>query len=167
MTSTSPRLGAPSEFTKLNLYAARVQSITPAWSVLAAVTGQYAFDKLLSPEEFSYGGEPFGRGYDPSELVGDAGGALELELRYQGPHVMDWVKGYQPYAFYDAGKVWRRNSAIDEKPNESGMSAGVGLRLDLGYGITGYVEFAKPLTRDVSETGDDGGRFFGGIAATY
>ncbi|MGH8581290.1 MAG: ShlB/FhaC/HecB family hemolysin secretion/activation protein, partial [Gammaproteobacteria bacterium] len=121
----------------------------------------------LSPEEFSYGGEPFGRGYDPSELVGDAGGALQLELRYQGPHVRDWIPDYQVYGFYDAGEVWRRDPAIGEKANESAMSAGVGLRLALGYGITGYVEFAQPLTRDVSEQGDDGGRFFGGIAATY
>lgn len=161
------RPGAPSDFTKLNLYAARLQSLTPTWSVFGAVTGQYAFNKLLSPEEFSYGGEPFGRGYDPSELVGDSGGAVALELRYQGPRFTDWVNNYLLYAFYDAGIVWRRDPGIGEERDESAMSAGLGLRFNLPYGISGFVEYAQPLTREVAAEGDDDARFFMGIAATY
>ena len=63
------RLNGRVDFTKATLYAARLQSLTVRWSVLAAVNAQYAWTDLLSSELFSFGGEQFGRGYDPSELV--------------------------------------------------------------------------------------------------
>ena len=41
--------------------------LTNAGNVLAAGTGQYSFSKLLSAEQFGYGGEHYGVAYDPSE----------------------------------------------------------------------------------------------------
>ena len=82
-----PMLSRPSgkvDFTKAAIYAARLQTITSHISLLVAGNAQYAFTDLLSSELFSFGGEQFGRGYDPSELVGDTGAAGKAELRYTG-----------------------------------------------------------------------------------
>jgi hemolysin activation/secretion protein len=42
---------------------------------------QYAFDALLSFEEFTAGNYTVGRGYDPATLSGDSGVGVTAELR--------------------------------------------------------------------------------------
>ena len=89
------RAGGRPDFTKVTLYAARLQSLAPRWSVLAAVNTQYAFNELLSPEEFAYGGEQFGRAYDAAELLGDSGIALQDRPPVHRPHaVADRARGH-------------------------------------------------------------------------
>lgn len=122
-----------------------------------------AFNDLLNPEEFAFGAEPFGRGYDPAELVGDSGAALKLELRYTRFLPESSLLGYTAYGFYDAGKVWRRHP-IAQSAAESAAAAGLGVRLSFARGVTGFVELAQPLTHDVAAEGDRGARFFGGVA---
>lgn len=155
-----------SDFTKIALYAARLQSIAPHWSVLAALSGQYAFSNLLSPELFGFGGEVFGRGYDPSELVGDSGAAAKLELRYMGAPGGNLLTGYTAYAFYDIGTVQRRTPQ-NERADESAASAGLGVRLTLARNYQGFVELAKPLTRDVGAEGDRDWRAYAGVSLRF
>jgi len=154
------------DFTKTVLYAARLQSLAPKWSVLAAVNAQYAFTDLLSPELFSFGGEQFGRGYDPSELVGDKGAAMKLELRYTGTLPTKFVSSYTAYGFYDIGKVWQRSQDALVS-SESAASAGLGLRMSLGQYVSGFVEVAKPLTRDVFAEGNRDARGYAGLSIRF
>jgi hemolysin activation/secretion protein len=154
------------DFTKATLYAARLQSLLPGLSFLAAVSGQYAFTDLLSSELYSFGGEQFGRGYDPSELVGDHGIAVKLELRYTltAPSFLD--SSYTPYAFYDAGIVYQRTSG-GLNDSDSAASAGLGLRVTFGRHVSAYAEMAKPLTRDVSAEGNRDLRGYAGISLRF
>lgn len=160
------RTDGHSDFKKLTLYAARLQDIANAWSLLVAANGQMAYNNLLGAEQFSFGGEPFGRGYDPSELVGDSGIAFKFEPRYSNTLKQSFARGYTVYGYYDIGKVWRRD-AQDQKKSESAAAVGLGLRLTMNHGYSGFIEFAKPTTHVVENQGDDGARIFAGLSKRF
>jgi hemolysin activation/secretion protein len=159
------RAGGRADFTKANLYLARLQSLGSSWggswSALAAVSAQHAFDTLLAPELFAFGGEAFGRGYDPSELAGDSGEAFKFELRFAGYAPAVGVDGYSLYSFYDVGRV-RRREPLNEAASEHASAAGIGLRLSARR-WQGLVEYAIPLDHDVAAEGNRDARFFFGI----
>jgi hemolysin activation/secretion protein len=154
------------DFTKATLYAARLQSLTTRWSVLAAVNAQYAWTDLLSSELYSFGGEQFGRGYDPSELVGDHGIAGKMELRFTDMVTLGFASSYTAYGFYDVGIVYQRSPGGFDR-SESAASAGPGLRMSLGQYASCYVELAKPLTRDVSAEGNRDARVYAGASIRF
>ena len=96
------------------------------------MNAQYAWTDLLSSELYSYGGEQFGRGYDPSELVGDHGMAGKMELRFTDTLPIRFPFSYTAYGFYDIGIVYQRMSGAYNH-SDSAASAGLGLRLNLGH----------------------------------
>lgn len=160
----SPTLSSPTgrpDFSKFNVFASRLQGLSDRWSVLVAFQGQKAFTDLLIAERFGFGGSVFGRGYNFSELIGDDGVAGKLELRYDAGGV-GWLGSIAPYGFYDAGRVWRRNPVLQEK-TDSATSVGFGVRVVALRNLTGLLEVAKPLTRDVAEEGNRDIRVFGAI----
>ncbi len=158
------RAAGKPDFTKLSFYAARLQSLAQKWSLLVAVNAQYAGTDLLSPELFNFGGEQFGRGYDPSELVGDSGAAMKLELRYTNS-LPDGLS-YTGYCFYDAGLVRQRTPA-GAPASESAASAGLGLRYTFGRYLSGFVEIAKPLDRAVATEGNHNPRAYAGLSVRF
>ncbi len=135
-----------SDFRKVEISASRLQQLTGSFDLLGRVKGQYAWNPLLSSEEFGFGGSDLGRGYDPSELTGDKGVSASLELRYrnnlnfQGQR--PWV--YQLYGFYDIGKVW--NIDPGSKNTVSGASAGLGARLWINDDYQFDLNLSAPLT---------------------
>lgn len=161
------RSGGQPDFTKIALYAARLQSIAPRWSILAATNAQYGFDKLLTPEQYAFGGQVFGRAYDAAELLGDSGVALKLELRYNGYTASPILGEYMPYAFYEIGAVYRREPSLGEQQRESAADAGLGVRFSVGRTLDGYVEIAVPLTRPVAQEGSKAARVFAAIQLTF
>ena len=135
----------------------------------AKIAGQWASTPLLSSEEFAFGGPSFGRAYDSSEITGDHGTALALELQYKAQPKVPLIKSFQPYAFWDFGATWDID-AKDDTERRTGSSTGLGMRL----GITDYVnssfELTLPLTRavssaDIGEENDP--RFFFNLSAKY
>lgn len=160
------RANGRSDFTKGTLYAARLQSLTAGWSMLVALSGQYAANPLLASELFGFGGTQFGRGYDPSELVGDSGIAGKVELRYTNNIPLTVPLNYTAYAFYDVGHVWRR-APVNEVSAESAASYGLGLRVEVARSISGVGEIAKPATRDVRAEGDRDLRGYVGLAYKF
>jgi hemolysin activation/secretion protein len=155
-----------SQFFKMTANATRVQTITDKVSLRFSVAGQWAAVPLLSYEEFSLGGEQFGRAYDYGEVSGDDGIAASGELGYGGKTPWKWVSDYQLYGFYDGGVVWNGGSGSGDSSN-SLMSAGAGFRLKAADHLRATFEAAKPITRDVSTTGDKDWRFFFSTALTY
>ena len=154
------RAGVNTHFNKLTLFASRLQTLTPRTSVLLAFNGQYSGSTLYSSEQFGAGGEVFLRGFDPSELIGDRGWAVKLEVR----HVP--MADLMAYAFYDRAHV---ENASAEQPVLGGASAGafgIGLRFVRGR-ISSYVEVAQPLARDVAARGDRHVRLFGGLRYAF
>jgi hemolysin activation/secretion protein len=160
------RIGGDPEFSKATLYLARLQSLGAKWSILLAASGQAAFTNLLAPEEFAFGGEFYGRAYDPSEIVGDSGLAGKAELRFT--HDRPGF-GLTLYGFYEAGKVWRRLDAseVDTDKEASAASAGGGMRFTFGRYASAYVEAAVPLNHIVAAEGNDDTRVFGGIQVGF
>jgi len=142
------RVQGHSDFTKLAATVSRLQPLSTDWEVYMAASGQYAWTPLLSSEQFGYGGQAFGRAYDPSEMTGDHGISAALELRYNG--LSSWKDSVlQPFVFYDIGKVWNTGErSPDATP--SGSSAGGGLKFFNNHGISGSLSVAVPLTRPAS-----------------
>lgn len=137
-----------SVFTKLNPLVSRYQLLPCDFSFVALVEGQYSFDTLLSAEQFGVGGPQVGRGYDPSEIIGDHGISGTLELRYDKFIIPEKLSS-QYYVFYDAGVVWNRDPTFLYK-RASVTSTGIGIRLTYLDHIEGTLFFAKPLTRKVA-----------------
>jgi hemolysin activation/secretion protein len=167
--------GANPAFTKLNGEISRVQQVLPSINVLGAATGQYAFSKLLSAEQFGYGGDRYGHAYDPSEVLGDRGVAAKAERQYTpdwAAGMMGWNDGVRALQFYivgDVGRAW-----VDPGPSThlSGASLGGGVRFTITDYLAGYVEVAKPLTRRVQAVQAKGAggkepRFFFSVAGKF
>lgn len=134
------------DFTKIEISATRLQSLSPDWMVNLMVGGQFSLDPLYSSEEFGYGGAAIGRAYDSSELTGDHGVAASVELQYNGLPEMDFIHFF-PYAFYDIGTVWNKDDG--QQPKETGSSIGVGFKFETDYNFSGNFAVAVPLIRDI------------------
>lgn len=155
------RANGKQDFVRYNATASRVQDLfIPGVSAMVSATGQYAPDPLLASEEFTLGGDDFGRAYDAGELAGDRGYAGSLELRYGGDGSGEWLESYQFYGFIDYGKVKNLKPVVGEVANDSLTSAGGGVRYNLAHALSGYLEVAKPLNKIVVAEGDEGTRVF-------
>jgi hemolysin activation/secretion protein len=151
------------DFSKITWYAARLQSLGGGWTGLLAATGQEAFTTLLAPELFAFGGEPFGRGYDPAEVVGDSGQAVKAELRFSGGRGASWLPAYSVYGFYDRGWI-RRRDALNQLAQEQAASCGAGIRLTSAASHwQAFLEVAKPLAHDVAAEGNRRPRVYFGF----
>jgi hemolysin activation/secretion protein len=155
------------DYSKLSLYLARVQSISQRLSVLAALNAQHAFTDVLSSELFAVGGEQFGRGYDPSELTGDHGLAGKIEVRYGVHQPLAGIQNLIFYGFRDVGEVRQKTPAAGAAAKESLSSNGFGMRLHVSRSFSGFLEWAKPVDRDVASEGDRKPRAFAGVSARF
>jgi hemolysin activation/secretion protein len=156
-----------SDFTKISGKLQRLQQLAPSWMLLGSVSGQYAFEKLLASEEFGVGGVSFGRAFDPSEITGDQGLALGLELQRAFDLKMKFLRSLQAYVFFDYGSVWNRISTPTGEKQQELASTGVGTRFNLTKHLSGYLELAKPLNRVVASEGNKDPRVFFSLSATY
>ena len=77
------RDGASSNFSVLNLWFTRYQTLNDAWSLKLSAASQTASRPLFTSQQFYLGGAAFGRGYGAAEISGDNGlaGSLEVALR--------------------------------------------------------------------------------------
>ena len=160
------RADGHSDFTRLSVTVNRLQAVTGQLRVYAAATGQYAWSPLLSSEQFGYGGQQFGRAFDPSELTGDNGMAGVVELRYSPPILIPHTTS-ELYTFYDIGRVWNFN---DAENMQGGSSVGVGWRFAWGPHLSANLSIAQPLTISASAPGngnEKGPRGFFSVNLTY
>lgn len=150
------RPGADPQASKLNADLQRLQRITNNVNLLLAGRGQLASHALLSSEEFGIGGINNGRGYDPSEIVGDEGISGRAEVQWNNP--MDWQGGYveklQFFTFLDSGRVWNDDATTSAAKRDSLTSVGGGVRLNFTGDIESSLGIAFPLTREVATQND-------------
>ncbi|NBX66369.1 MAG: ShlB/FhaC/HecB family hemolysin secretion/activation protein [Proteobacteria bacterium] len=144
----SRALGDP-QFTKYELEIQRLQRLVNSLNLLVSVKGQHSSDALLSSEEFGVGGSSYGRGYDPSEIVGEQGIAGKLELQWNNPFENTFFDGYQLFGFYDAGRIWNKDATTSGEKIDSLASTGIGVRGTFLYGTNLEAFWALPLTTDV------------------
>jgi hemolysin activation/secretion protein len=142
------------DYTKIMLNANRLQPLTQKISVLTGFSSQWAATQLLAGEEFGYGGNTFGRGYNPSEITGDHGVAGLIEVRYTKPLQTSRIKSLQFYGSQDYGAVWRIDSD-NRTARLTGSSAAVGFRLNLPTRWVIDAQISKPLTRPTTAFAED------------
>lgn len=136
-TATVARLTAQAEYRP-----------TPKLTFMLQPRFQYSPDPLTSYEEYSGGNYTVGRGYDPGTIVGDSGVGFQSELRYgsMAPRSINSFV-FQPYVFFDAAKVWNRESPTPITYSERLYSTGAGIRA--AYGDRARIDLlvAQPLKR--------------------
>jgi hemolysin activation/secretion protein len=138
------RDGASSNFSVLNVWFTRYQTLTDAWSLKLSAASQTASQPLFTSQQFYLGGAAFGRGYGAAEISGDNGLAGSLEVRFDQKLKFSYWTGYQLYAFGDAGAVWNDGYRLSD--GLSLTSAGAGVRFFLPQDLTADFGVAVPLS---------------------
>lgn len=142
----SSRAEATPNFQKFELSISRIQQLTDNLTLVASGLGQVASDPLFSAEEIGYGGQSFGRSFDASEITGDDGLLASFEMRYDGMQKRGKF-GFQPYGFYDIGRLWNKDST--QISYQTASSAGLGMRISSSYGLNANTSFAIPFIKDI------------------
>src|SRR6266481_4876821 len=137
------RDGASGNFSVIDFWFTRYQTLSDAWSVKMSGAGQIASGPLFTSQQFYLGGAAFGRGYGSAEISGDNGVAGSLELRFDQKLSFQYLTGYQLYGFIDAGAAW--NDGYSYADGLSLTSAGGGVRLFLGGDLRADIGVAVPL----------------------
>lgn len=148
------------QFTKVRISASRTQPIWNPFELYVTAMGQFADGSLPSSEELSVGGARFGRAYDYGELSGDNAIAGGIELRVTTSVDFIGLESLQLFAFADAAEIWNLGTNPSGYSHADLSSAGAGLRLTLSQGLVASAEFAKPLSKIVTNKGDRDPRFF-------
>lgn len=138
------RDGASSNFSVLNLWFTRYQTLNDAWSLKLSAASQTASRALFISQQFYLGGAAFGRGYGAAEISGDNGLAGSVELRFDHKLDFRYWTGYQIYAFGDAGAVWNDGYRLSD--GLSLTSAGAGVRFFLPDDLQADLGVAVPLS---------------------
>lgn len=138
------RDGASSNFSVLNFWFTRYQTLNDAWSLKLSAASQTASRPLFTSQQFYLGGAAFGRGYGAAEISGDNGVAGSLELRFDQKLNFRYWSGYQLYAFGDAGAVWNDGYRLSE--GLALTSAGAGVRFFLPHDLQADFGVALPLS---------------------
>jgi hemolysin activation/secretion protein len=149
LTAETSRPGGYAAYTKMAMQVSRLQAIKGSVSLLMVARGQWAFVPLLSSEQFTFGGNPLGRGYDPAELIGDRGASGSLELRYD-LNMSYFVRSLQLYSYYDIGSIWNILVNASSPTKVSASSAGLGVRFSMSKYVSGNLMWTQPLTKTVA-----------------
>jgi len=160
------RPGADPKFTKVEATVERLQNLKHNFNLLLAMNGQWSSSSLASSEEYGLGGSRFGRGYDPSEVIGDNGLAGTIELQWENPYDVDFLNNYQLYGFYDAGRVWDDTQAVKLR-RETLTSTGLGLRGSISDQMSLGAMLAVPLNTTPETQDDRDTRFFFNIRRDF
>lgn len=150
LTAETSRPGGHADYTKITAQATRLQLVKNAFTAYGIIRGQYAFNTLLASEEFVFGGNIIGRGYDPSEIIGDHGLSGTLELRYDWALDKRFLQVMQLYVYYDAGKIWNIPNVAIAPKTDSATATGIGSRFSFNQYLSGNFMWTKPLTREVA-----------------
>lgn len=116
-------------YNKLGFNAARLQSVTEALSLYAAVNGQLASKNLDVSEKLALGGMYGVRAYPEGEAFADQGYVFNLEARMRLPRLSESMPGQmQLIGFVDHGSVrTNKNTWTDGSNHRTLSGAGVGL----------------------------------------
>jgi hemolysin activation/secretion protein len=137
------RFGAAANFSVVDVWFTRYQTLFDAWSLKIAGAGQIASGPLFTSQQFYLGGAFFGRGYGSAEISGDNGMAGSLELRFDQSASFGYLTGYELFSFVDAGTAW--NSGFNYNQGLALTSVGAGVRFFMGRDLQADIAVAFPL----------------------
>jgi hemolysin activation/secretion protein len=132
-------LHAGGNYTKLTLNAIQSQYLVEDTTLQTTFKAQKSFGHNLdSSEDLSVGGSNGVRAYEDSELSGDAGYALSLDLIYTLPKV-DQVT-HNTSIFFDHARIWKNTTLFNTEDNIRNLNA-----LGVGYSLS-YQNFDLKAT---------------------
>jgi hemolysin activation/secretion protein len=141
------RTGSTATYGYLLASVSRLQRLPQGFTAVLSALGQWSSARLLATEQFGLGGEDSVRGYDDRLLNGDDGISAQLELRSPGRHLLGRIPDQsQALVFVDGGRDWQN----DARPNETEatlLSAGIGVRLQVGTHGTLKADYGWQLER--------------------
>ena len=125
------RLEGKSDATVLRLTGYGEVRPVPKLTFALGLRAQYAWQSLLSFEEFSAGNYTVGRGYDPGALLGDRGWGTQTEIRY-GSRIPASARraAVEGYVFWDHARVSNENQSIVVTTTQHLNSVGGGARVN-------------------------------------
>jgi hemolysin activation/secretion protein len=121
-------LQSAGKFAKANLNLTHTQLVSRRLQLTTTFKSQWSFGKNLdSSEDLSVGGSNGVRAYEDSELSGDKGVALSMDLAYSLP-AFSQVKSHQVSLFVDTAKVWKNDQPLGLAENNARRlnAAGIG-----------------------------------------
>jgi hemolysin activation/secretion protein len=147
---TDPGL-ARKDFRKANLKFAFNHALGSNWVIRLDSAAQITPDLLPASEQFSLGGEEFGRAYEASYLVGDEGYGVSGELAYVITRGLPpGLANSEIYGFVDKGGVRYRGRLGAPTQDLSLASAGGGVRVPVQKHVVVQLEAARGLESPIA-----------------
>jgi hemolysin activation/secretion protein len=145
---------AKTDFRKFNFKAAYNHTLGKHFVIRLDSAVQLTPDLLPASEQFSLGGEEFGRGYEASYLVGDEGYGVSAELAYVIPSGLPKaLTGSELYGFADRGAVRYYSRLGLPQQDLSLASTGAGVRVPIKKHLVVQLEAARGLENPIPALG--------------
>ena len=139
------RAGARSNFIVLHGEVEHQRLLGYGISLRALFDTQLTDSPLISNEEYSAGGAESVRGYYESQVLGDTGERLTLELTSPSiaAHISEHVQDAHALLFYDAAHLRVREPGTEERDRFDIASFGVGLRATAWHDWSAELDIAR------------------------
>ena len=155
------------EFSKYDLKA-QANFALPLHTVLRLDgAGQYTGDRLPAAEQFSLGGDEYGRAYEAAVATGDKALAGSAELALKPPVLPAPLRGSEVYAFADAGRTYLVARPGVDATTADVASVGGGVRATLTAKAVVQVEAARGLTNPVPTEDHEGWRAIFSVKSVF
>lgn len=160
------RPGGNLKYSKINMEFEGTKSITRQLQATVNVSAQKSYNRLLSSEEFSFGGKYCGIGYDAGEMMGDDGYCVHKQINLLLPNANKFgLQRWYGFAFHDKGEVRNKtfptlNTPSSQKDKDFASSFGLGLNIKFNGNMQAQVLYALPLDKDVALENNRKGRVF-------
>jgi hemolysin activation/secretion protein len=134
----------------------RTQNLPARWSLVARLDAQLTDQPLVSNEQFFAGGYDSVRGYLEAEQLGDHGVRGSLEVRTPSFDTgYESVQHLYALGFLEGAELRIREPLPGQTSRFALYSAGLGLRLRMRRGLSGYLDVAWPFeTTTYTASGD-------------
>ena len=125
-------LNSHGNYSKVNLSLNHTQAVTELLNLQTILKTQKSFGKNLdSAEDLSVGGSNGVRAYEDSELSGDQGYSLSMDMIYSLPKVD--ALNHSTSVFFDHAKIWKNSTIFNTEDNQRVINAiGIGYTANFG-----------------------------------
>lgn len=139
-------------YTKVNLDISHTHKLSKDLSLITNLRGQTSLNKNLdSSEDLSVGGSNCVRSYEDSELSGDKGYALSVDLMYSLPNYFG-ISSNSISLFSDTATIWKNKKTFNTEDNKRTLND-VGIGYNVSYdNMSAKTSFAHGFGNDAEPT---------------